>query len=121
MLGTHPPFQIDGNFGFTAGVTEMLLQSHDGVIRLLPAIPKSWRNGEFTGLAARGGFIVSLKWQDGRLGAGEILSNCGGICRIFGDGKVMLVEDEEKNEVKTEFENGVTSFETEKGRKYFIS
>ena len=121
LLGTHPPFQIDGNFGFTAGVTEMLLQSHDGVIRLLPAIPKSWRNGEFSGLAARGGFIVSLKWQDGRLGAGEVTSNCGGVCRIYGDGKVMLVEDEDKNEVTTEFENGVTSFETEKGKKYFIS
>lgn len=121
LFGTHPPFQIDGNFGFTAGVTEMLLQSHDGVIRLLPAIPKSWRNGEFSGLAARGGFTVSLSWKEGRLGSGEVFSSCGGTCRIYGDGKILIVEDENKNEVATVFENGITSFETEKGKTYYIS
>lgn len=121
LFGTHPPFQIDGNFGYTAGVCEMLLQSHLGHIHLLPALPDSWKTGEISGLCARGGFEVSMTWNDGKLKKGEVKSLLGNKCSLMYDGKVMLVEDESGKEIETVFENGITTFNTEKGKKYFIS
>lgn len=118
LFGTHPPFQIDGNFGFTAGIAEMLLQSQGGVLKILPAIPKSWKNGEFSGLCGRGGFVVSAEWKDGRLKSGTLKSTLGGKCRLYLDGKVAIIEDENANEVPVEFNDGVSEFSTENGKTY---
>lgn len=118
LFGTHPPFQIDGNFGLMAGICEMLLQSHLSYIQLLPALPDSWPEGEIKGLMARGNFEISLSWKDRKLHHGTVKSNCGGKCSLKYDGKIMLVEDEDGNEIATEFEDGITTFETEKGKTY---
>ena len=82
LFDAHPPFQIDGNFGATAGITEMLMQSHDGMISLLPALPAEWRAGKIHGIKARGNFTINLDWKDSKLNKATILSNSGGNCRL---------------------------------------
>ena len=82
FLDAHPPFQIDGNFGCTAGIAEMLMQSHDGAIHFLPALPDDWENGKISGLRTPGGFEISFTWEDGQVQQIEINSNLGGNCRI---------------------------------------
>ena len=82
LFDAHPPFQIDGNFGCTAGIAEMLMQSYDGFIYLLPALPSGWKNGEIKGLVARGGFELDIKWKQNEVEKVIIKSRNGGNCRI---------------------------------------
>ncbi len=92
MFDSHPPFQIDGNFGGTAGVAEMLLQSHEGFVNLLPALPTEWRDGGFTKLRARGGLLVSATWRDGELVGLEVEAELAGTFELRCGGRSWVVE-----------------------------
>ncbi len=103
LFDTHPPFQIDGNFGGTAGIAEMLIQSHNNLIRLLPAIPKEWNRGEVKGLCARGGFVIDMKWEGGKLLEAKISSEKGGKCSLFYNGKFQGISLNPGHEIILDF------------------
>ncbi|ADY51029.1 Alpha-L-fucosidase [Pseudopedobacter saltans DSM 12145] len=92
LLDAHPPFQIDGNFGATAGIIEMLLQSHNGALHLLPALPDEWKEGAVKGIKSRGNFTVDMEWNQNKLVKSVILSNEGGVCRVKSFYPIKVVE-----------------------------
>ncbi len=100
LLDAHPPFQIDGNFGGTAGIAEMLLQSHDGEIHLLPALPSNWHRGSITGLRARGGYTVNIWWEDNRVKRAEIIPDGNGTIRIRMNKELLELEGRAGNKLK---------------------
>jgi alpha-L-fucosidase 2 len=147
MLDAHSPFQIDGNFGYTAGIIEMLMQSHAGFLQLLPALPSIWPEGEIKGIKARGGFVLDISWKDGKLSQARIHSTLGGNCRLRYDAplkvqgaKTKTAKGENPNpyygyvevsDIQNNAEHPLLSlpkkdyytidFETKKGKTYVVS
>lgn len=111
----HPPFQIDGNFGGTAGVTEMLLQSQDGDIHLLPALPDAWADGEVKGLCARGNFVVDITWRGGQLAEARVRSNSGEAGVVRYKGQTLPVDVKQGETLVVTWEKG--KLQAEKARK----
>lgn len=120
MFDNHPPFQIDGNFGGTAGITESLMQSHNGEINLLPTLAPSWESGSVSGLKARGNFEISIDWEDNTLTSAEVISNCGGICKIRLNCDGIKISNNNKD-ITFSTDNGVISFDTKIGETYIIT
>lgn len=119
FFDAHPPFQIDGNFAGTAGMAEMLLQSHAGFIQLLPALPEAWKEGSVEGLKARGAFLINMQWKDQKFLKASITSLNGGRC-VIKTGVALMLEGGKDRPVR-EGNNYTLSFETVKGQVYKLT
>ena len=109
--------QVDGTLGATAAITEMLMQSHDGHIQLLPALPEGWKTGEFKGVCARGAFELDFAWKDGKVSRAQLLSKAGGPC-LINVGHPVNITSQGKEVASTRNANGVIEFQTTKGKTY---
>lgn len=123
LFDSHPPFQIDGNFGATAGIIEMLLQSHMGYIHLLPALPTAWREGCVKGIRAAGDFTIDIAWNNGSLTNCTILSGSGETCRVYcPDNRIFNIKDETGQNISVSTESDkMISFRTKKGGTYILT
>jgi alpha-L-fucosidase 2 len=119
LFGFHPPFQIDCNFGYASGVSEMLLQSHMGYIEFLPALPDAWPQGYIHGIKARGAFVLNIDWQTGKLSQAEIISEKGARCKIYSPEPLTITSGGRR--VKSTRDGNIISFATRKGKTYKVT
>ena len=121
LFCTHPPFQIDGNFGSAAAITEMLLQSHAGEVELLPALPADWANGSIRGLRARGGFEINMTWAQGKLTSASIAAFSDGICRLRSRTPITLTTPTQATQIAAYNDEKLINFTVKAGCSYHFT